>query len=56
MFDTELDPFELRNLADNPKYSNKLNELRNECENWMQQIGDKGHIPEEKLIETFLAK
>ena len=53
LFDTELDPFELRNLADNPKYSNKLKELRNECENWMQQIGDKGHIPEEKLIETF---
>ena len=53
LFDTDLDPFELRNLADNPKYQNKLKELRNECENWMKQVSDKGHMSEVELIETF---
>ena len=53
LFDTYSDPFELFNLADDPKYSNKLNELRNRCADWMSEIDDKGTIPEEELINTF---
>ena len=53
LFDTYSDPFELFNLADNPKYSNKLNELRNRCASWMSEIDDKGTIPEKELINTF---
>ena len=53
LFDTYLDPFELFNLSDDPKYSNKLRELRNRCANWMSEINDKGTIPEEELIITF---
>ena len=53
LFATYLDPFELFNIADDPKYSNKLNELRNRCANWMSEINDKGTIPEEELINTF---
>ena len=53
LFDTYLDPYELNNLADNPKYYHKMNELRNECEKWMKKTNDKGHIPEDELINTF---
>ena len=53
LFDTYSDPFELFNLADDPKYSNKLDELRKMCANWMAEIDDKGSIPEEELINNF---
>ena len=53
LFDTYLDPYELHNLADDPKYKDKLYELRNECLKWMKEVDDKGHIPEEELIKSF---
>jgi hypothetical protein len=53
LFDTSTDPHELNNLAQLPEYNEKLEELRNECNNWMEQIHDKGHITETKLIESF---
>lgn len=53
LFDTYSDPYELRNLADDPKYQNKLYELKNECSKWMEEVDDKGHIPEEELIKSF---
>ena len=53
LFDTYLDPFELYNLADDPKYGYKLEELRNECEKWMNDSSDKGFIPEKELIQSF---
>ena len=53
LFDTYLDPYELHNLADDPKYKDKLYELRNECLKWMKDVDDKGHIPEEELIKSF---
>ena len=36
-----------------PKYFHKVKELRNECERWMKEVDDKGHIPEEELIKMF---
>ena len=53
LFDTYSDPYELRNLADDPKYQDKLYELKNECSKWMEEVDDKGHIPEEELIKSF---
>jgi arylsulfatase A-like enzyme len=53
LFDTYSDPFELRNLADEPRYEDKLYELRNECSKWMKEVDDKGYIPEEELIKSF---
>lgn len=53
LFDTQNDPHELHNLADDPAYSDKLTELRQECDNWMKDIEDKGMIPEEELIQQF---
>ena len=35
LFDVSNDPHELRNIADNSVYKDKLIELRNECSRWM---------------------
>lgn len=53
LFDTWNDPHELHNLADDPAYAEKLQELRAECERWMAAVNDKGYIPEGALIEMF---
>ena len=53
LFDTYSDPYELRNLADEPRYKDKLYELRSECSKWMKEVDDKGYIPEEELIKSF---
>ena len=53
LFDTETDPHELRNLADDPEYADKLAELRAECDRWMEEIDDKGLMPEGEFIETI---
>lgn len=53
LFDTKTDPHELNNLAADSTYQDKLLELRQECERWMTEIEDKGHIPEEELIRQF---
>lgn len=53
LFDTEVDPHELNNLAENPAYAEKLSEMRNEMESWMAEIGEKGLMPETELIESM---
>ena len=51
LFDTLLDPHELNNLADDPRYADVLNELRAENVRWLSAIGDKPNYPERKLID-----
>ena len=53
LFDTQNDPHEIHNLAEDPAYADKLLELRTECERWMEDIQDLGHLPEEELIQSF---
>ena len=53
LFDTWEDPYELHNLADDPEYSGKLEEFREECSRWMRSINDKGEIPEAEILENF---
>ncbi len=50
LFDCEADPFELHNLAKDPKHSEKLNELRTEMDRWLLDIGDEPNLPEKELI------
>lgn len=40
LFDTWNDPHELTNLADNPTYQKKLEELREACTDWMKRMND----------------
>ena len=53
LFDTENDPHELKNLANDPAYAEVLSDLRGECERWMKAIDDKGFIDEMDLIAEF---
>ena len=53
LFDCNADPHEINNLANNPEYNKKLNELRNEMDSWLNNINDKPNFPEEKLIEKL---
>ncbi|GGZ25447.1 hypothetical protein GCM10007049_17460 [Echinicola pacifica] len=50
LFDCSTDPHELHNLAEDPAYSEKLDELRAEMDRWLQEIGDDPTVPEEDLI------
>jgi arylsulfatase A-like enzyme len=53
LYDLYNDPYELNNLAGDPEYEDKLIELRNELENWQNQYGDMGFIPEEEMIKQM---
>ncbi len=53
LFDTWEDPHELNNLAGDPDYAGKLEELREECARWMESIHDMGEIPEAEILESF---
>ncbi|MCB0851547.1 MAG: sulfatase [Bacteroidetes bacterium] len=53
LFDTENDPHELKNLAEDPQYAEKLAELRAECDRWMKEIDDKGLMEEPEFLETI---
>ena len=53
LFDTDIDPYELENLAQDPAYSNKLKELSDELDSWLLEVEDLGFTPENELIEHF---
>ena len=53
LFDCQSDPYELTNLAGNPEYQEKLEELRAEMDRWIAAIGDQPNLPEVKLIEQL---
>jgi uncharacterized sulfatase len=46
LYDLKNDPYELKNLADDPTYTEKLIELRTAHEHWTDSIRDTGLIPE----------
>lgn len=46
LYDLENDPYEINNLANNPKYAKELKKLRNLLENWINETDDKGQYPE----------
>jgi len=39
-------------IGDN-NYSNQLNDLRKQLDNWMEEINDLGHMPEKELAEML---
>ena len=49
----QIDPYELNNLADNPKYKEKIQELRTEMDRWLDEIGDRPDLPEKELISKL---
>lgn len=53
LYDTEKDPYQFVNLADNPAYKAKLEELRNQHQLWLKKYGDMGEIPEKQMINQM---
>ena len=53
LFDCSVDPYELNNLAENPEYKDKLNELSAEMDKWLQAIEDNPDLPEGELIKKL---
>ncbi|MFG0334172.1 MAG: sulfatase-like hydrolase/transferase, partial [Maioricimonas sp. JB049] len=53
LYDCRSDPHEIHNLASDPRYFDKLAELRTAHERWTEETGDLGHIPETELIRRL---
>lgn len=51
LYDTQADPHELDNLADDPRFAEKLTELRAALKDWRVKTGDVGLIPEAEFDE-----
>ena len=51
LYDTNADPHEIHNLADNPQYAADLRRLRERLLRWMRETGDVGLIPEPEFDE-----
>jgi len=53
LFDCMSDPHELNNLAELPEYAEKLKELSDEMDRWIDEIGDQPNLPERDLISQL---
>ncbi len=51
LYDTENDPWEINNLADNPKYKEVLDRMRAANKAWVTRIYDTGFIPEADAVD-----
>ena len=49
LYDTEVDPHEIHNLAADEKYERKLVEMRAALADWQNEVGDIGLIPEAEI-------
>ena len=51
-YDSNNDPWEFNNLIDDPKYQDKIAEMRKHLDAWIKDTGDLGFIlPETKLVK-----
>lgn len=46
LYNVHDDPHEIQNLASDPKYADKLKELRGRLDSWMEKTNDRGRQPE----------
>ncbi len=52
-FDTKNDPHEINDLANDPAYREKIQELSDAMDRWLADIDDTGIIPEDDLLERI---
>ncbi len=50
LFDTTLDPWEVNNLADDPKYKDVLERMRGALNDWVLDVRDPGYLPEAEMV------
>lgn len=53
LYDLEADPYELTNLAKDPQYKEKLDQLRAALDTWLVESNDQGRIPEDPAIHQM---
>jgi hypothetical protein len=53
LYDVKADPFQVKNLADDPKYKAVLAEMRLQQDNWALAINDLGRMNEPEMIEMM---
>src|SRR5690554_3668879 len=53
LYDVKADPFQLNNLAGDPKYKNVLEDMRFQQDKWSIETGDLGHMNEPEMIEQM---
>lgn len=51
LYDTEADPWEVNNLADDPQHADALARLRAALDEWIDDVGDWGAVPEIHMVE-----
>ena len=49
-YDTHADPFEIHNLASDPKYFEKMSEMRQALNAWISECNDPLNMPEDQLV------
>jgi N-sulfoglucosamine sulfohydrolase len=49
LYDLAADPFQMHNLADEPRHQKTLRRMRGECERWMQDHHDLGLLSQHEL-------
>ena len=53
LYDLENDPYEIENLAKNTEHKSTLERLRKALDNWRNDFGDMGEIPEEQMVRQW---
>ena len=53
VYNIDLDPYELNNLAFDPEMKEVLEHLRQKLDEWIIETGDLGEIPEQTLLENW---
>ena len=56
LYDLKADPYEMKNLAASPAYAEKLVELRNAVNQWIESTGDLGAIDEGESVDLDALK
>ncbi|MHC4994913.1 MAG: sulfatase-like hydrolase/transferase [Planctomycetota bacterium] len=50
LYDVSTDPFQVNNLAGDPRYAEALERMRRLCRDWMIETGDMGLLPEYEML------
>jgi len=53
LYDTEADPYEVRNLAGDPAHEPELSRMRGALDAWLDEVGDMGEIPEAEMVRRW---
>lgn len=53
LYDTQADPHEVRNLADDPAFGDTLERMRGAMDAWIERTGDLSAMPEAEMIEAM---